>query len=90
MLSVTTKAILQVTPSLFVKTRHDAEVWWTKQPIIPHSGLIITQCVVKVGSSNLNAKYTNPARGIPDFCKQKLLAPPLEPSSHLGYYNHSE
>ncbi len=30
-------------------------------------------------------KYTNPARGIPDFCKQKLLAPPLEPSSHLVY-----
>ncbi len=34
-----------------------------------------------------NKKYTNPARGIPDFCKQKLLAPPLEPSSHLGHYN---
>ncbi len=35
-------------------------------------------------------KYTDPARGIPDFCKQKLLAPPLEPSSHLWHYNHSE
>ena len=27
--------------------------------------------------------YTNPARGIPDYCKQKLLAPPLEPCNHL-------
>ncbi len=34
-------------------------------------------------------KDTNPARGIPDFCKQKLLAPVLEPSSHLAHYNHT-
>ena len=39
---------------------------------------------------NIDKKYTNPARGIPDFCKQKLLAPPLEPSNQLEYYNHGE
>ncbi len=37
---------------------------------------------------NLKLKYTNPAIGIPDFCKQKLLAPPLEPSNHLEHYNN--
>ncbi len=39
---------------------------------------------------SLRIKYINPARGIPDFCKQKLLALPLEPSTHLGHYNNSE
>ncbi len=33
-----------------------------------------------------SGKYTNPARGTPDFCKQKLLAPPLEPSNHLVFW----
>ncbi len=39
------------------------------------------------GSLNAKMKYTNPARGIPDFCKQKLLVPHLEPGTHLEHYN---
>ena len=35
------------------------------------------------------SKYTNPARGNPDFCKQKLLAPPLEPSNQLEHQQFS-
>ncbi len=30
----------------------------------------------------INIKYTNPARGIIDFCKQKLWPPPMQPTNH--------
>ncbi len=29
--------------------------------------------------SDFNSKYTNPAKGILDFCEQKLTAPPMKP-----------
>ncbi len=54
---------------------------------------IYARCTEPYGTCqpiNKYMKYTNPARGTPDFCKQKLLAPPLEPGNHLKHYNHGE
>ncbi len=69
----------------YLKNRSEAQAAKVKVRVQCHyqkymSEVKVTQVKSQVSVTNNKFKYTSPAIGILDFCKQKLTAPPIKPS----------